>query len=94
MPDLYQSFLCATFVQALLYGIYFTTLAHSLRWLLLDDEGWKVRRRINWFMLIISILLFLLSTTDLVLTLIVLINYNDLSVAVHTSAEYNNVLVR
>ena len=82
MPNGYQSKLYATFVQTLLYGIYVTTLAHCLRWLLLDDGGWKLRKKINWSMLIISILLFLLSTTDLALTLKSLNDYNDLQAAI------------
>ena len=81
LPDNYQSYLYAAFVQTLLYGIYVTTLAHCFRWLLLDDEGWKLRQRINWPMLITSILLFLLLTTDLALALKFLIDFdfNDLS---------------
>ena len=85
MPDLYQSYTYGTFVQTLLYGTYVTTFAHCLRWLLLDDEGWKLRRRTNWSMLIISILLFLFSTADLALTLQLLVNYNNL----HWGRIYN-----
>ena len=76
MSDLYQSFLYGTLSQTLSYGIYITTLAHCLRWLLLDDEGWNLRQRINWFMLTISIVLFLLLTTDLSLKLKFLIDFN------------------
>ena len=68
MVDLRQTYLYVTFVQTLLYIIYVTTLAHCLRWLLLDDEGWKLRRGIDWTMWIASILLFLLSTIDLALS--------------------------
>ena len=88
MLEGYHSILYGTVVQALMYGIYLTTFAHCLRWLLIDDEGWKLRRGINWHMLITSILLFLLSTTDLTLTIKALIDYNGLHWQV-----YNNTTV-
>ena len=91
MSDGYQSYLYGAFVQTLMYGMYVTTFAHCLRWLLLDDEGWKIRRRINWSMLIISILLFLLSTTALALTIQLLIYFNDTDwLKIH---DFNNFLV-
>ena len=92
MPDGYRPYLYGAFVQTLIYGIYITTLAHCLRWLLLDDEGWKSRRRINWFMLIISTLLFLLLTADLVLALKLLIDYNNLTAK--AICKYNDIFVR
>ena len=79
MPNDYQSYIYGIFVQALLYGIYVTTLAHCLRWLLLDDEGWTLRRKINWSMLTISVLLFPLLTTTLAFVLKAFIYYDDLS---------------
>ena len=82
MPEGYQSELYGTFVQAIMYGMYATTFVHCLRWLLFDDEGWKLRQRINWSLLVASILLFLLSTTDLALTLKSLNDYNDLQAAI------------
>ena len=65
-----EALVIATFVQAIMYGIYLVTLALSFRWLLYDDEGWDIRKRINWFMLSITALVFVLSTTDVVNTLI------------------------
>jgi len=53
------------FTQAVLYGVYVATLIHCLRWLIYTDEGWKLRDRINGFMLITTILIFSLSTTNL-----------------------------
>ena len=49
----YLSNLYAAFVQILLYGIYITTLA---RWLILDDKCWKLGGRVNWSMLVISVI--------------------------------------
>ena len=91
MQDIYQLYIYTTFVQTLLYGIYVTTLVHCLRWLLLDDEGWTLRRRMSWFILIISILLFLFSTADLALSLKLLISYNE---PWTTSAKFGDIFVR
>ena len=58
-----------TFVQAILFGLYLASLAHCLRWQLVNDEGWRLRTKINWAMLIIAILLFLVLTIDLAIRL-------------------------
>ncbi|KAF8175134.1 hypothetical protein BJ912DRAFT_931242 [Pholiota molesta] len=42
---------------------------HCLRWLVFADEGWKTRKRINWAMLSITIILWALSTTSRALDL-------------------------
>ncbi|KAM6499056.1 hypothetical protein JOM56_004564 [Amanita muscaria] len=55
----------ATFVQAVLYGLYIATLAHCLRWVMYDDEGWKLRNVINWYLVGLTMLVFALSTSDL-----------------------------
>ncbi len=65
-----EALVIATFAQAIVYGIYLVTLALSLRWLLYDDEGLDLRKRINWFMMSITALVFVLSTTDLANTLV------------------------
>jgi hypothetical protein len=62
-PD--QAFIVGAIVQALLYGLYLATLAHCLRWLLFDDEGWSRRKDINWRMLVIAVVIFLFSTAYL-----------------------------
>jgi hypothetical protein len=59
----------ALFVQTLMYGLYITTLAHGLRWLLYDDKGWKLREKFNWAMVTITVFVFMLFTTSLALTL-------------------------
>ena len=53
------------FVQAIMYGLYVETSAHCLRWLLFDDKDWNVRKKINWTMLIIGIVLFIFMTINL-----------------------------
>lgn len=57
------------FIDALLYGIYFTTLLHCVRWLVFADEGWKLRRKmdIQWAMLLATLLLFFFSLGNFVL---------------------------
>ena len=51
-------------IHAILYGLYLATLVQCLRWLLFDDDGWKFRAHINWFMLTVTLFIFLFSTAD------------------------------
>ncbi|KAM6502577.1 hypothetical protein JOM56_002554 [Amanita muscaria] len=69
MIGLAEGDVVAIFVQAILFGLYLASLAHCLRWQLVDDEGWRLRTKINWAMLIIAIFLFLLLTIDLAIRL-------------------------
>ena len=64
-----EAFVIPLFVQSVMFGSYVATLVHCLRWLLFDDEGWKMREKINWGMLIITILVFLFSTANLGISL-------------------------
>ncbi|PPQ69717.1 hypothetical protein CVT26_001634 [Gymnopilus dilepis] len=59
------------FIGALMYGLYFSTLLHCIRWLLFTDEGWKLRRlgQVHWPMLLVTFLLFAFSLTNLALAL-------------------------
>jgi hypothetical protein len=53
------------FAQAAMYGLYIGTSAQCLRWLLLDDKDWNIRKKINWTMLTIAIFIFILMTINL-----------------------------
>ncbi|PFH47838.1 hypothetical protein AMATHDRAFT_6371 [Amanita thiersii Skay4041] len=55
----------STFVQALLFGLYISTFLHALRWLVFLDEGWALRSHINWSLLIITCMIFVLMAGDL-----------------------------
>lgn len=57
------------FAGAVIYGIYLLTFAQSLRWQLLTDEGWVIRRKPHWGMVIITISIFALTTSYLSLLL-------------------------
>ncbi|KIL60085.1 hypothetical protein M378DRAFT_130858 [Amanita muscaria Koide BX008] len=52
MIGLAEGDVVSIFVQAILFGLYLASLAHCLRWQLVDDEGWRLRTKINWAMLI------------------------------------------
>jgi hypothetical protein len=68
-PAMFQV-LTLMMTQAGLYGFYVATLIHCLRWLVYTNDGWKLRDRIdNKPILITTIVIFLLSTVNLVLTL-------------------------
>ncbi|KAM6503912.1 hypothetical protein JOM56_000855 [Amanita muscaria] len=55
------------FTQAIFYGLYIPTFFNCLRWLLFEDEVWKLRpyKQMTWLYIIIAILVFALATTDI-----------------------------
>ena len=55
----------AVFVQSILYGLYSATFVHCIRWLTFNDDGWKLREKMNWFMILMTTLLFIFSTANL-----------------------------
>ncbi|PFH49606.1 hypothetical protein AMATHDRAFT_62843 [Amanita thiersii Skay4041] len=55
-------------VQALLYGVYFSTSLHCVRWLAFSDEGWTRRKDIKCGLLGVTLAILLFSTLDLVLS--------------------------
>ncbi|KDR74688.1 hypothetical protein GALMADRAFT_1334029 [Galerina marginata CBS 339.88] len=57
----------ALFVGSLAHGVYLSTFAICIRWLLFADEGWKFRKRIDWTMLSAMLALFVLSSTHIAL---------------------------
>ncbi|KAF8959370.1 hypothetical protein BDZ97DRAFT_1922901 [Flammula alnicola] len=57
------------FVGALFYGLYLATLFHCIRWLVFIDEGWRIRKKISWTMLIVTLTLWVLSTISRALEL-------------------------
>jgi hypothetical protein len=54
-------------VQAILTGLYITTFFHCLRWLVFTDEGWRLRKNIDWPILSVTVLVFILTYTSLVI---------------------------
>jgi fluoride ion exporter CrcB/FEX len=54
-------------VDTALYVVYLATLTSTLRWLVYNDEGKSVRKQIDWKMLTVTIVTFLLITMLLVL---------------------------
>jgi len=52
------------FMHGLLFGLNIVTFGLSCRWLLFTDEGWKLRKRFHWLLLIITILLGAFSVAD------------------------------
>lgn len=47
-----------TFTYGLLFGIYLNTAAFANRWLIFVDEGWKLRKNVHWFLVVITNLIF------------------------------------
>jgi len=59
-----KTILIELLMQAIFGGLYFASLLHCLRWLVFADEGWKWREKVNRPMLIITILVFALTTLE------------------------------
>ncbi|KAM6499027.1 hypothetical protein JOM56_004535 [Amanita muscaria] len=58
-----------SFTQSILYGLYIPTFAGCLRWLMFENEGWKLRpcKQMTWAYIIIAILVFAVSTADVLI---------------------------
>ena len=65
MSQYFEYSFIPVFAQAVIYGLYVETFFQCLRWLLLDDKDWNIRKKINWSMLTIGITLFTLMTINL-----------------------------
>ncbi|TFK38789.1 hypothetical protein BDQ12DRAFT_735423 [Crucibulum laeve] len=59
------------FVEAIFYGLYLATLLHCMRWMLYENEGWKLKKRISiqWTMLISTVAIFVCSFVNIILIL-------------------------
>ncbi|KIJ46937.1 hypothetical protein M422DRAFT_206169 [Sphaerobolus stellatus SS14] len=66
--------LIGLFGESIAYGIYVVSLGFSANALLRKPEGWKRAREINWVMVIVSFLLFVIATLDVSLGLYNCIN--------------------
>ncbi|KAF8710111.1 hypothetical protein AX14_013440 [Amanita brunnescens Koide BX004] len=64
-----EAAIIATTVQATLTGTYFATFLLCLRWQVYSEDGLAIRRNIKWSMLIVTIVIFVLSTIDLGISL-------------------------
>ena len=53
------------FILCVLYGIYVATLVSCLRWLLYEDEGWKLRKKVVRPILAVTLLVFACLTAYL-----------------------------
>ncbi|SRR6266550_2035078 len=52
-------------ILAIMNGIHLVTFLLCLRWQIYSDVDWKIRKDISWSMIIVTILVFALSVTNL-----------------------------
>lgn len=64
-PFLLSQAVAMTFTDGILFGFYLITVAYANRWLIFADEGWKLRRNVHWFMVIITNLIFAMETANI-----------------------------
>ncbi|KIL69463.1 hypothetical protein M378DRAFT_786654 [Amanita muscaria Koide BX008] len=64
-----QTTTIATAAHAILFGVYIATFFLCCRWLLFTDDGWSKRKDIKWSMLIVTFVIFALSTVDFAMSL-------------------------
>ncbi|HEV7738200.1 MAG TPA: hypothetical protein VGO47_12625 [Chlamydiales bacterium] len=72
------------FIVALFLGIFLVTFGIALRWLLWEDEGWKLRHKIGWIMVLFTGIIFGLTLTRAVWLL------RDIMVSVMEPFQVNN----
>jgi len=58
----------ALIIRATLYGLYAASTVHCFRWLLFDDQGGKLRKRIDWRLTSVAAFIFCFLTTTLGVT--------------------------
>ncbi len=63
-----------TFTNGLLFGLYLITACFANRWLIFTYDGWKLRRRIQWTMVVITNLIAALILVDAVLAVLIPMN--------------------
>ncbi|KIL57861.1 hypothetical protein M378DRAFT_171246 [Amanita muscaria Koide BX008] len=83
-----QPFFVAAILQAFLYTLYLVSLAHVLRRLLYEEEGWILRSRdkIRWGLLTITLVVFIFTTMDLAFEIAILLTFTD-------NKELNNQII-
>ncbi|PFH49136.1 hypothetical protein AMATHDRAFT_63703 [Amanita thiersii Skay4041] len=64
MDPLLRASILATFVEAMLYGLYFASFLHCLRWLFFEDKGWVFRKTHGRLIPFMTLLIFVFLTTD------------------------------
>lgn len=69
MPSDLQTATIALIIQAALTGLQFATFLLCLRFLIFSDRDWTPRKSINWYLLVVTVLLIAFSITILGLTL-------------------------
>ena len=60
-----EAAIIATSLQAILTGVHFTTFLLCLRWQIYSDDGWSIRKNIQWPMLIVTLLTMAFDLIDI-----------------------------
>ncbi|KIL64671.1 hypothetical protein M378DRAFT_570650 [Amanita muscaria Koide BX008] len=50
------------YLPAIFFGLYSASFIHCVRWLMFEDEGWRIRKKIHWWLVTATLLVFFLST--------------------------------
>ncbi|PFH49138.1 hypothetical protein AMATHDRAFT_41765 [Amanita thiersii Skay4041] len=75
MDPLLRAGIFSTFIEAILYGLYFVTFLHCLRWLFFKDEGWVLCKSRTQLIPLMTLLIFILLTTDTITAFLILFLY-------------------
>ncbi len=77
------------FSAALALGIYLATFVFTIRWTLFSDKGWKRRKYVNWPMVFVAVLIFVMTMAYTALDLKGTMDEIRL-LRTNPSASYNN----
>ncbi|KAM6492172.1 hypothetical protein JOM56_011896 [Amanita muscaria] len=61
VPMFYHNHILWFLQPTIFIGLYFASFIHCVRWLLFEDEGWRLRKKINWMLVTTTLLVFFFS---------------------------------
>lgn len=79
------------FTIGILFGLYIITACFANRWLLFSDEGWKLKKRIHWLMVIMTNVLVVLIFVDTTFSVQIAMAQSAFVESGHTSEEWIDV---
>ncbi|KAF8917190.1 hypothetical protein CPB85DRAFT_215648 [Mucidula mucida] len=62
--------IASLFVESIMYGWLLISFVFAMRYMILDESGIKMKRRVHWHLVVVALLLFSLATVDVCLGLV------------------------
>ncbi|KAF9016458.1 hypothetical protein BDZ89DRAFT_1075626 [Hymenopellis radicata] len=62
--------IASLFVESIMYGWLSISFVFAMRYMILDESGMKMKRRVHWHLVVVALLLFVFATVDVCLGLV------------------------